>query len=165
MAYRRDQIGPGFVYAVRSTNPANANEFKVGLSNDAEFRRLALSGTASPFPFAFERVWAVTNMALAEDIAHGVLQDHRMNAGREHFYIVPTHRLEHVFGSLWHEPSEEELDVCLEVLLGLIEDMFTMCQEALDWYEADCDKLLAYSRGRLAWRRRKPGALPPEPLF
>lgn len=76
MVFRKDQMGPGFVYAMRSTNPANCNEFKVGLTIDAEFRRLTLSGTASPLPFAFERVWAVTNMALAENIAHRMLEDH-----------------------------------------------------------------------------------------
>lgn len=150
---------------MRSTNSANCNEFKVGLTIDAELRRLRLSGTAIPLPYAFERVWAVTNMALAEDIAHRMLEDHRINADREHFYIVPMHMLEGVFGSLWHEPSEEELDVCLDALLDRIESKFMLHRDTLNWYEVDCDKLPAYSRGRLAWHRRRPGALPPEPLF
>lgn len=165
MAFRKDQIGPGFVYAMRSTNPANWKEFKVGLTTDAEHRRLTLSGTASPLPYAFERVWAVTNMALAEDIAHRMLEGQRINADREHFYIVPVHMLEDVFGSLWHEPSAEELDVCLDALLNRIESKFMLYRDTLNWYEVDCDKLHDYYRGRLAWRRRRSGALPPEPLF
>ena len=165
MAFRRDQIGPGFVYAVRSTNPANCNEFKVGLTNDPELRRLTLSGTASPLPYAFERVWAVSNMALAEDIAHRMLEDHSMNVDREHFYIVPVHMLEGVFGSLWYEPSEDELDICLSALLDRVESKFMLHRETLNWYEVDCAKLPAYSRGRLAWRRGSLGGLPPEPLF
>lgn len=75
------------------------------------------------------------------------------------------HRLEGVFGSLWYEPSEEELDVCFDALLDRIESKFMLHRATLNWYEVDCDKLPAYSRGRLAWRRRRSGALPPEPLF
>lgn len=163
MAYRRDQIGQGFVYVVRNINPANLNEIKVGLSNDAEFRRRFLSGTSSAFPFAFERVWAVTNMALAEDIAKTMLADHRINMSREFFYIVPGHMHEAVFGNLWYEPSEDELDACLEGLLDGIENMFQHYD--VGWYEVDCSKLPDYFRGRLAWKRRRPGAVPPEPLF
>jgi len=150
---------------MRSMNPANCNEFKVGLTTDPELRRLTLSGTASPLPYVFERVWAVTNMAQAEDIAHGMLEDHRINANREHFYIVPMHVHEAVFGSLWYEPSDEELDVCLEALLNRIESKFELQRDALEWYEVDPDRLPDYYRGRLAWRRRRPGAMPPEPLF
>lgn len=165
MAFREDQTGPGFVYALRSTNPANRNEFKVGLSTDAEFRRLTLSGTASPLPFAFERAWAVTNMALAEGIAHTMLEGHRMNPLREFFYIVPLHMHEAVFDSLWYDPSDEELDICLVQLLDRIEAKFKERRDAIDWYEVDCTKLPEYCRGRLAWHRGKAGALPPEPLF
>jgi hypothetical protein len=88
MAYRKDQTGPGFVYAMRPMNPANRNEFKVGLTIDPELRRLGLSGTASPLPYVFERVWAVTNMALAEDIAHKMLEEQTMNTDREHFICM-----------------------------------------------------------------------------
>jgi hypothetical protein len=72
---------------------------------------------------------------------------------------------EAVFGNLWHEPSDEELDVCLDALLNRIESKFLLQGQALRWYEVDPSKLPDYYRGRLAWRRRKPGAVPPEPLF
>jgi hypothetical protein len=163
MAYRKDQIGPGFVYVLRPTNPANRNEIKVGLSNDPEYRRKYLSGTASALPFAYERVWAVSNMALAEDIAHRVLAPHSMNASREHFYIVPMAMLEPLFGSVWYEPSDDELDTCLYSLLEEIERLFTW--STLQFYEVDCSQLPEYSRGRLAWKKGKKGASPPEPLF
>lgn len=163
MVYRNDQTGPGFVYVLRPTNPANSNEIKVGLSNDPEFRRKFLSGTASALPFAFERVWAVSNMAFAEDIAHQMLSEHSMNSSREHFYIVPIHMLEGVFGSLWHEPSEDELDTCLFAHLEEIERLFSW--STLEFYEVDCSLLPAYSRGRLAWKKGNKGATPPESLF
>lgn len=163
MAYRKDQTGPGFVYVLRPTNPANYNEIKVGLSVDAEYRRKDLSGTASALPFAYERVWAVSNMAFAEDIAHQVLASHSMNSSREHFYIVPMHMLEPLFGSVWYDPSDDELDACLYALLERIEDLFEM--STLRFYEVDCSQLPEYSRGRLAWKKGKKGSSPPEPLF
>lgn len=163
MAYRKDQVGPGFVYVLRNINPANINEIKIGLTNDAEFRRKGLSGTSNPFPFAFERVWAVSNMAFAEDIAQTVLADHRMNMSREFFYIVPLHAHEALFGNLWYQPSEDQLDACLEALLDGIENMFD-CHD-VDWYEVDHSQLPGYSRAHRAAKRRKPGAMPPEPLF
>ncbi|MDE2400195.1 MAG: GIY-YIG nuclease family protein [Burkholderiales bacterium] len=165
MAYREDQTGPGFVYVLRTLNSANQNEIKVGLSIDPEQRRTQLSGTASAFPFLYERVWCVSNMAFAEDIAHKKLHEHRINQDREHFYIVPVHMLEGVFGSLWHEPSDDDLDCCLQTLLDLIEGMFTQALGPNSWYEVDCTQLPEYSRGRLAWKKRRPGAQPPEPLF
>lgn len=165
MGFRKDQVGEGFVYAVRSANSANCNEIKVGLTIDPESRRRELSGTASAFPFLFERVWAVTNMALAEHIAHTMLQEHRINEDREHFYIVPLHIHEAVFGNLWYEPSDDELDACLAALLDRIERMFTSQGGPLRWYPVACYSLPAYSRGRIAWQRGRPGATPLEPLF
>lgn len=161
---RNDQTGEGFVYAMRSTNPANSNEFKVGLTIDPELRRRKLSGTASAFPFAFERVWAVTNMALAEDVAHRMLRDHRINDDREHFYIIPMESREALFGTVWHDPTDDEVDVCLDVLLDRIESMFTF-SESLGWYDVDPGKLHGYYRDRRALSRGKPGAAPLEPLF
>lgn len=159
MAFRQDQCGEGFVYVIRSTNPVNFNEIKIGLANDAEFRRMTLSGTANALPFAFERVWAFSNMALAESIAHEVLKDHRMNTGREFFYIVPLHMHEGIFGNIWHEPTDEEIDYCLTILLERIESQFMLHVGELNGYQVDPSKLPAYSR---ALRR---GPIPPEPLF
>jgi len=165
MGFRKDQTGEGFVYAIRSTNPANQNEFKIGLSNDAELRRVALSGTPTPLPFAYERVWAVSNMALAEHLAKNMLSDQSMNPEREFFYIVPTHMLEGVFSSIWHEPEDWELDSCLTSLLDRVETIFDVHSHELQWYEVDCGKLPAYKRQRAAWRRGKPGAMKPDSLF
>lgn len=165
MGYRNDQQGEGFVYVVRSANPANRNEIKVGLTIDPEYRRRELSGTASALPFLFERVWAVTNMALAEDIAHTMLREHRINEDREHFYIVPLEIHETLFGNLWHEPSDDELDACLAELLDGIERLFTSEGSLQRWYPVACSSLPAYSRGRIAWRQERPGAIPLEPLF
>jgi hypothetical protein len=94
-----------------------------------------------------------------------MLEDHRINADREHFYLVPLHMREGVFGSLWYAPSEEELDAGLEALLERIESKFMLHRDTRNWYEVDCDKLPAYAHGRLAWSRHGLGALPPEPLF
>ncbi len=159
MGFRKDQIGEGFVYVIRSTNPANFNEIKVGLSKDSEVRRISLSGTGSPLPFAFERVWAVTNMAFAESIAHDVLKEHTMNTEREFFYIVPLHMHEGVFGNLYYEPTEEEIDGCLNILLERIENSFMLHVGTLNAYTVDPTLLPAYSR---ALRR---GPVPPERLF
>ena len=102
-------------------------------------------------------------MAFAEGIAHQVLASHSMNSSREHFYIIPMHMLEALFGSIWYAPSDDELDSCLHSLLERIEDLFEL--STLQFYEVDCGQLPEYSRVRSAWKKGKNGASPPEPLF
>lgn len=98
MSLREDQKVSGFVYIFRNMDPTWINRIKVGLSVDPYARTQQLFTTGVPFQYWVYHAWAVTNMALAEAIAHNVLNDQRLANNREHFDIIPMHRREGLFG-------------------------------------------------------------------
>lgn len=146
MGLRQDQRVPGFVYVFRSLDPTWYNRVKVGLSVDPIERTRQLYTTGVPFPFVPYYAWAVTDMAYAELIAHTVLSDHRLISSREHFDVIPLHRREGVLGT-FTEPTEDEVLVCLDVLLELIELEYE-CSNLLGHYSVDVNQLNDYSRQR-----------------
>ncbi len=146
MRLRLDQRVPGFVYVFRSLDPTWYNRVKVGLSVDPIERTRQLYTTGVPFPFVPYYAWAVTDMAYAEHIAHVVLADHRVNSSREHFDVIPFHRREGVLGT-FDDPTEDDVLVCLDVLLELIEVEY-QCSNLLGYYSVDVAQLNDYSRQR-----------------
>lgn len=158
---RKDQRVPGFVYVLRSLDPTWFNRIKVGLSVDPIERGRQLYTTGVPFPFFPYHVWAVTDMALAERVAHVVLDDHRLNNSREHFDVIPFHRRLAVLGTL-DEPADEIVLGCLNTLLELIEAEFE-CSSLLGHYSVDVAQLSQYSlqRKRTAEDPANPDAFGP----
>lgn len=146
MTLRTDQRVPGFVYVFRSLDPTWYNRIKVGLSVDPFQRGKQLYTTGVPFPFTPYYAWAVTDMAVAEAIAHHVLADHRLSNSREHFDVIPTHRRMAVLqrGSA---PTEDEVLSCLDTLLELIEWEYDE-RQMLGYYNVDVTQLNDYSRQR-----------------
>lgn len=146
MQLRQDQKVPGFVYVLRNLDPTWYNRIKVGLSVDPIARTKQLYSTGVPFPFVPYYAWAVTDMAYAESIAHDVLKDHRLKNTREHFDVIPKHRRMAVLGTL-AEPTEDDVLVCLDSLLELIEVEY-QCSHLLGHYSVDVAQLNDYSRQR-----------------
>lgn len=109
----------GYVYIFR--DPLNDNLIKVGLSKDPFARRQQLFRTGNALPFNFYQIWAVSDMRLAEQVAHNRLADQRVNDRREFFEIAPRR-------DFWpHEYTcYDTTTVCLDVLIELIEDDFSM---------------------------------------
>lgn len=146
MRLREDQRVPGFVYVLRNLDPTWYNRIKVGLSLDPIERGKQLHTTGVPFPFVPYYAWAVTDMAYAEYIAHVVLEDHRLLWNREHFDVIPFHRRMAVLGT-FSEPTADEVLVCLDTLLELIEVEY-QCSNMLGYYSVDIMQLNDYSRQR-----------------
>ncbi|WP_287804059.1 GIY-YIG nuclease family protein [Diaphorobacter sp.] len=142
MSFREDQKIPGFVYILKNLDPTWANRIKVGLSVDPHERGKQLFTTGVPFPYWTYHAWAVTNMAIAEAIAHNVLIDHRIANNREHFDIIPMHRREEILGA-FREPEDFEIDSCLGSLVELI-DIEYQCSN-LFHYSVDTHQLRDYS--------------------
>ena len=142
MNFREDQKTQGFVYVLRSCDPTWINRIKVGLSVDPYERGKQLFTTGVPFPYWNYHAWAVTNMALAEAIAHNVLIDHPLAYNREHFDIIPMHRREQIFG-FFREPEDFEIESCLDSLVELI-DIEYQCSNLLH-YSVDVHQLRDYS--------------------
>lgn len=163
LGLRQDQQGPGFVYVFRNLDPTWYNRIKVGLSVDPIERTRQLYTTGVPYPFVPYYAWAVTNMAYAERIAHAVLSDHRLLSSREHFDVVPTHRLAAVLGA-FVAPTEEQVSVCLDVLLELIEVEYE-CSNLLGHYSVDVAQLSDYSRQRKRTARNPDNPDAYGPLF
>lgn len=161
MALRKDQRGPGFVYVFRNVDPTWYNRIKVGLSVDPIARTKQLYTTGVPFRFFPYHAWAVTDMALAEDIAHHRLADHRLLSSREHFDVIPSHRSEAVLGHT-DAPDEDDVLVCLDVLLELIENDYE-CSHLEGHYNVNVAQLNDYSRQRriTAKNRKNPNAYGP----
>lgn len=146
MRLRTDQRTEGFVYVLRNLDPTWYNRIKVGLSVDPIERSKQLYATGVPYPFVPYYAWAVTDMALAERIAHAVLDDHRIMGNREHFDVIPLHRRVEVLDS-FEEPTEDEVLNCLDTLLELIETSYE-CSHLLGHYSVDVAQLNDYSRQR-----------------
>lgn len=144
--FRQDQRVPGFVYIFRSLDPTWYNRIKVGLSLDPYARSKQLNNTSVPLDFVPYYAWAVTDMALAEFIAHNVLDDHRINHRREHFDVVPVHRRSAVL-DYDRAPTEDEVLDCLDVLVDLIDEEFQCCH-LLGHYSVEVEQLNDYSRQR-----------------
>lgn len=134
------------MYVLRSLDPTWYNRIKVGLSVDPIERGKQLYTTGLPFPFVPYYAWAVTDMAYAEQIAHVVLEDHRVKNNREHFDVIPVHRRMAVLDT-FEEPTEDAVLVCLGTLLELIEVEY-QCSNLLGYYSVDVAQLNDYSRQR-----------------
>jgi hypothetical protein len=80
---------------------------------------MQLYRTGNPLPLNIYQIWWVSNMVVAERIAHGRLADHRVNDKREFFEIAPTHLCWE-----WEYQSYEVTTVYLDVLIELIEGDF-----------------------------------------
>lgn len=161
MRLRQDQRKPGFVYVFRNLDPTWYNRIKVGLSQDPIERGKQLYTTGVPFPFEPYFAWAVTDMAYAEHIAHVVLADHRLHDSREHFDVIPVRGSMAVLDT-FRDPTEEEVLVCLGVLLELIDVEYDSCK-LLDYYSVDVAQLNDYSlqRKRTAKNPGNPDAYGP----
>ena len=146
MTLRKDQRGPGFVYVFRNLDPTWYNRIKVGLSVDPIQRTKQLYTTGVPFPFYPYYAWAVTDMAYAEQVAHNVLDDHRLFSSKEHFDVIPAHRHMALLGTL-SAPTEDQVLTCLDVLLKLIEVEYE-CGQLRGHYSVDVEQLNDYSRQR-----------------
>jgi len=146
MQLREDQRVEGFVYVLRNLDSTWYNRIKVGLSLDPIERSRQLYTTGVLFPFVPYYAWAVTDMAYAEQIAHAVLADHRLLNSREHFDVIPVHRRLAILDS-FAEPTEDEVLVCLDTLLDLVEVEY-QCSNLLAYYSVDVAQLHDYSRQR-----------------
>jgi hypothetical protein len=112
--------GPGYIYIfVNRTNP---NEIKIGLSVDpvARVQQLHSSGTAKPMYIQY--VWYVTNMKLAEQVAHEIMREHRVNPRREFFHLVPDSAALYLETPHQHFGGHDLADVYLHTIRELIED-------------------------------------------
>jgi hypothetical protein len=117
--------------------------------------------TGVPFPFVPHFAWAVTDMALAEAIAHNVLADHRVSENREHFDVIPVHR-RMVLLQRDSAPTEDEVLSGLDSLFELIEWEFED-KQMLGYYNVDVAYLNDYSlqRKRTAVDPNNPNAYAP----
>lgn len=103
------------VYIMR--NPRNHNDIKVGLSINPLNRQKNFYRTNTPLPFDIHTVWAVSDHRLAEQIAHAVLDDHRINERREWFEIAPSQ------SELWFPGIQGDYDTTSVYLSALIEEL------------------------------------------
>lgn len=163
MRLRADQRVQGFVYVLRSYDPAWYNRIKVGLSVDPVERGRQLFSTGVPFPFFVYEAWAVTDMAFAERIAHSVLADHRVNNSREHFDVIPFHRRMAILDR-FDEPTEDEVISCLDSLIELIEIEYQW-NSYLGYYSVNVAQLPDYSRQRKITARNPDNPDAYGPLF
>lgn len=134
------------MYVLRNLDPTWYNRIKVGLSVDPIERGKQLYTTGVAFPFVPYYAWAVTDMAFAEYMAHTVLEDHRIMSNREHFDVIPFHRRMEILDT-FEVPMEDDVLVCLDVLLELIEVEY-QCSNLLGHYSVDIAQLNEYSRQR-----------------
>lgn len=112
-------ITQGFVYVFRDR--LDNNRIKVGYSTDPVARLRQLYTTATPAPLAPYCIWRVSNMRIAEHIAHVVLDDHRINKRREFFEIAPTPHF-----TQFEQTDYDTTSVFLDALLELIEEGMEM---------------------------------------
>ncbi|HFQ5397133.1 TPA: GIY-YIG nuclease family protein [Vibrio vulnificus] len=111
---------PGYIYIlVNSTNP---NEFKIGLSVDPGRRAKQLHSSGTAQPMYFQYVWSVTNMKLAESVAHEIMGGHRVNPKREFFHLVPEGSELELETPHQHFGGHDLADQYLHTVRELIED-------------------------------------------
>ena len=78
----------GYLYILR--DPIKHNIIKVGFSKNPFKRIKQLYNTSTPLPYNLSAIWWVSDMRLAEKVAHQRLREHRINARREFFEIAPS---------------------------------------------------------------------------
>ena len=77
------EIVPGYLYAMKSVSFPDL--YKVGWSGQPETRRVALSGSGTPDPFAIVLAFPVKDAKRAEAVAFSLLHDVRYNDRKEFF--------------------------------------------------------------------------------
>lgn len=84
---------------------------KIGWSNNPQQRLSELSGsTSSPLPFSLEySVYAGDRAYAVEQLAHHVLESHRVNDRREFFRVTPETALRVIYQSLIDDEEENKL--------------------------------------------------------
>lgn len=112
---KRPERQSGFIYILR--DHLNNNLIKVGFSKDPLARRKQLHTTGTALPMTIYHVWHVNDKYLAEQAAHEVLRDHRVNERREFFEIAP---LPHF--SEFERTNYDVTSDFLYTLKGLIEE-------------------------------------------
>jgi len=109
----------GFIYIfVNTTNP---NEIKIGLSEDPVRRRQQLHSSGTAEQMYIKYIWEVSNMKLAEKIAHEVMKGHRVNPKREFFHLVPKSDALDLETPHQHFGGHELADIYLQTVRELIE--------------------------------------------
>lgn len=84
---KRPEPQPGFIYIFR--DQLNNNLIKIGFSKDPLARRKQLHTTGTALPMTIYHIWYVDDKYLAEDAAHYILDEHKVNERREFFEIAP----------------------------------------------------------------------------
>ncbi|MGK2231148.1 MAG: hypothetical protein ACI92O_000306 [Colwellia sp.] len=106
-------------------DPRNHNDIKVGFSINPIARRKQLHRTSNPLPFNLSAVWAVSDQRIAEKIAHFRLSDHRTNARREWFEIIPSQIIGSEGFPLYCNADYDITSNCLDTLIELIQEDFS----------------------------------------
>jgi len=134
-------MNPGYIYVME--DQLNCNIIKVGYSQDPIARLRQLYTTGTPLPYIITYLWAVEEMRDAENAAHAVLDEHRVNSGREFFYIVPP------FSNLPGGNCPDTCSVYLEALAEQIENGYSYMQVVyqsinLNWFKQKHKERLAH---------------------
>jgi len=108
---------PGYIYIVRTGN--NVNEIKIGLTRETSQRLRTLFNTSVALPFNPKAIWKVPSMKPAEEAAHEIMREHRINDDRELFHVIPP-----VHGTAEERTSEEFSDSSIDKISEWIEDGF-----------------------------------------
>lgn len=115
--------GHGYIYVM--LDALNPNVIKIGLSKEPIHRQAGLYNTSTPLPFVIKYIWAVTDMELAEDIAHIFMASHRINGRREFFELVTqTAAFETDLETPHQHYGEELADVYLYSLMEELENQW-----------------------------------------
>ncbi|HAS6087995.1 TPA: GIY-YIG nuclease family protein [Vibrio parahaemolyticus] len=110
----------GYLYIFRDEN--NNNLIKVGFSKDPIARIEQLYNTSSAERFTMYCLWHVDNMRKAEEVAHFVLKDHRINPKREFFEIAPEPHFS-AYDTVDYDTSCIYLDALIEIIDNMLYDM------------------------------------------
>lgn len=82
---------PGYIYIFRTGN--NTNEIKIGLTRNVPQREKSLFNTSVALPFVLKVLWKVSSMKPAEEAAHAVMHENRINESRELFDVAQSHTI------------------------------------------------------------------------
>lgn len=155
--------GEGFVYIFRSLDPTWSNRIKVGLSVNPILRSEQLFTTGVAYPYVPYHAWAVSDMKLAEVIAHDTLRHYRLHGRREIFDVIPLQLRPDILGH-WDEPEDYEIDICLETMVEMIEVEY-QCQPLLSYRSVDLNQLEHYCQQRKITMRNPDNPEAYGPLF
>ncbi|MDE1225682.1 GIY-YIG nuclease family protein [Vibrio aestuarianus] len=116
--------GHGYIYVM--LDQLNPNLIKIGLSKEPIDRQAQLYTTSTALPMTIKYIWTVTDMKLAEDVAHFFMRGHRVNGRREFFELVtPTAAIETDLETPHQHYNGEELaDVYLYSLMEELESQW-----------------------------------------